>query len=208
VSGRWFDRLEGRLGGWCIPGLAALIVGMNAAVWALSLLKPEFPDLLALVPGAVLAGQWWRVATFLFIPPAGSPLFVFLWLWLMFTYASALESEWGDFRFNLFYLIGAGSTVLASLALGVGLSNVPLNTTLFLAFARLYPNVELMFFFVLPVRVKWLAALAWLGIAAALLFSGSAGRLAIASGLVNYFVFFGADHWEELERWRRRRRHG
>ena len=36
------------------------------------------------------------------------------------------------------------------------LSNLPLYTTLFLAFASLFPDFELLLFFILPVKVKYL----------------------------------------------------
>ena len=79
---------------------------------------------------------------FSFCPPLRiNPLFLVLWLYLLYQYARVLENEWGEFRFCLFYLIGALATVLTSLfVVHAPLSNVPLNTTLFLAFATLYPE--------------------------------------------------------------------
>ncbi len=204
IEPHWFDALQRRFGSWTIPGLVNFIVGMNAAVWALSLLKPEFPSVLALDPHRVMQGEWWRIFTFLFIPPASSPLWMFLWLYLLYTYASALEREWGDFRFNLYYAIGAASTAAASLGLGQGLSNAPLNASIFLAFAALYPDFELLLFFILPVKAKWLAALAWIGIAWSAIFGHWAVRVALSAGLVNYALFFGKDHALSLRyRWRR-----
>ncbi len=204
----WFDRWERRLEFLAVPGLASLIVGMNAAVFALSMLKPEFPLMLRLDPALVMGGQLWRVLTFLFIPPAMSPMWMFFWLMLLYTYATALEAEWGDFRFNLFYGVGAAATVAASLLLGVGLSNIPLNTSIFLAFAALYPDFEIVLFFILPVKARWLAAFAWAGIAWGLLSSGLVGRVGLAAGLVNYALFFGRDHWEQAKQFLRRRRLG
>ena len=34
---------------------------------------------------------------------------------------------------------------------------------MFLAFAYLYPDFQLLLFFILPVKVKWLALLQWIG---------------------------------------------
>lgn len=201
----WFDRLERYLGVLCIPQLAAFLVGMNAIVWVMSLMRPAFPTMLTLDPGLVMQGQVWRVFTFLLIPPTMAPIWMFFWLYLLYIYATALETEWGDFRFNLFYGIGAMSTILASMLLGAGLSNVTLNTTIFLAFAMLYPDFELLLFFVLPVKVKWLAWLAWAAIGWNMFIGSTVTRVALFSGLVNYFVFFGADHWQDLKsRWVRR----
>lgn len=205
LNDQWFDRLERRLGFLSIPGLAGFIVGMNAAVWALSLMRPEFPFALNLVPELVLRGQVWRAFTFLFIPPASGPLWTILWLGVLYTYSVALEREWGDFRFTLFYGLGAATTVAASLTLGLPLGNVPLNTSLFLAFAALYPDFELLLFFVLPVKARWLAAVAWIGVAWNVLMGGFPARVAWSAGLLNYLLFFGGEHGRALQRaWRRR----
>lgn len=200
----WMDRLERRLGDWALPDPALFLVGMNAAVWALSLVKPGFPLALELDPARVLSGEVWRLATFLFIPPLMGPLWMIFWLLLFYAYAQALENEWGEFRFCLYYGIGAAATAAASVLLGAGLSNVPLNLSLFLAFADLYPDVELLLFFVIPVKVRWLAWLAWAGVLLQLLFGGWYARLALGAGLLNFAVFFGPDHLSDLKRRLRR----
>ena len=87
---------------------------------------------------------------------------------------------------------------------------MPLNTTLFLAFATLFPHYELLLFFILPVKVKYLAALTWLGLAWGLVIGNGATRVAIAASLVNYALFFGPQIWESVklkaETYRNRRR--
>lgn len=200
----WLDRLERSFGAWSLPDPALFLVGMNAAVWALSLIKPEFPLALTLDPVRILHGEAWRLATFLFIPPPAAPMWMVFWLLLFYSYAQALEAEWGEFRFTVYYGLGAAATALLSLALGAGLSNVPLNLSLFLAFAHLYPDVELLVFFVIPVKVRWLGLLAWASVALQFLSGGWGARLALLAGLLNYAVFFGADHIDALKRRRSR----
>jgi len=202
----WIAWLEARFATWSVPDLAVFIVGMNAAVYVLSMLKPEFPLMLALDPGLILQGQVWRVVTFLFIPPAMGPLWMLFWLYMLFLVARALEGEWGEFRFNLYYAVGATATVGAALLLGRGITNVVLNTSLFLAFAALYPEFELLLFFFLPVKVKWLAWLSWAGIAAGFALGSWDQRAALVSGLLNYGLFFGPSHWSGFRRWRQERR--
>ena len=207
---RWMDRMERRVGALAMPGLAAFIAGMNGVVWVMTLLRPGFETLLALDPDLVRQGQWWRVLTFLFIPPGIAPLWMFFWLYLLYVYASALEREWGDFRFNLYYGAGAAATIAVSLLLGTALSNAALNAGIFLAFAALYPDFELLLFFVLPVKVKWLAYIAWLGILWRFLAGGWRERAVLAAQVANYALFFGPRHWEQarlkLQVWRNRRR--
>ena len=200
VPQHWFDRLERRFHWLAVPGLASFLVGMNAVVWLMSLFRPAFPRLLWLDPWALVHGQPWRAVTFLFVPPASGPLGTIFWLLLLYTFAAALENEWGDFRFNLFYFSGAAATAAASLAGGWPLSNMTLNTSLFLAFAALYPDFEIIVFFILPVKVRWLAALTAASLAWTFLFWGPPARWEVASGLVNYLLFFGGDHARALRR--------
>lgn len=202
----WLGRAERRFGDWAMPQLSTFIVAMNAAVYVLSTIRPEFLDVLALEPALVLRGEVWRVFTFLFIPPAMAPVWMLFWLYLLFVYARALEQEWGDFRFNVYYGLGAAATAAASLATGSGLSNVPLNTSIFLAFAALYPDFQLLLFFILPVKVRWLAWLAWAGLAWTFLVGGWRLRVGLAAGLFPYFLFFGSKHWQDLKFWLQVRR--
>jgi len=202
----WIDSLERRFEGWAVPNLGGMIVAFNAMVWLLTLFKPEFPALLTLDPGAILHGQVWRAFTFLFIPPSSSPIALFFWLYLLYTVAAALEDEWGEFRFNLYYGIGAGATVAAALLLGAGLPNAPLNATLFLAFAALFPEVELLLFLILPVKVRWLGWTVWAAMAWGILAGGWPMRLALLAALSNYAAFFGAHHREQFRLWRQVRR--
>lgn len=195
----WADRLERRLGGWEIEHLSSFLTAMNAAVFVMSLLRPEFPARLVLDPGAMLRGELWRALTFLFVPPAISPLWMLFWLYLFFLYARSLEEAWGHFRFNLFYLAGALSVLLASLAAGASLSNIPLNTSLFLAFAALFPETELLLFFVLPVQARLLGYLAWAALLWTLLTGSMLARVNVAAGIANYLLFFGPGHWSWLK---------
>ena len=197
---RWLDSLEKRFGAWSIPQFPLFIVLANLAIYLLSQAQPLFVSQLTLDPAAIASGQWWRVLTFLFIPPLTHPLILALWLYLLYQYSQALENEWGEFRFCFFYLIGAAATAVTAVFLvHAPLSNVPLNTTLFLAFATLYPDFELLLFFIIPVKVKYIAWFVWLGLLYVVLRGDVVTRMAIAASLFNYFLFFGPSLWESLK---------
>jgi hypothetical protein len=210
---RWLDSLERRFGSWTIPHFPLFLVSANGLIYLMGQAEPAFVSRLILDPAAIRAGEFWRTVTFLFVPPMMNPIFLVFWLLLLYQYASALEHAWGEFRFLMFYAVGALATVLtALLVLHEPLGNVPLNTTLFLAFATLFPDFQLLFFFIIPMRVKYLAWGIWILLGGSFL-SGSFGtRVAIAASLLNYALFFGQDIWQGFHlRWevyRNRRRLG
>jgi len=210
---RWLDRLERHFHGFTIPQFPLFIASANGFIYLLNQAQPVFVERLALDPGWIRQGEWWRVITFLFVPPQMNPIFLVFWLLLLYQFAQALENTWGEFRFFFFYLLGAAATVIASVfILHARLGNVSLNTTLFLAYAALFPDTELLLFFIIPVKIKYLAWLMW-GSTALSFFMGSyVTRVAIAASLANFFLFFGGDLWAGLRlRWdvfRNRRRMG
>ncbi len=189
----FLDRLERRFGQWAIPQFALFIVMANGLIYLLALSRPAFIGELLLDPAKVHQGQYWRLITFLFVPPMLSPLWMVFWLLLMYQFALALEQEWGEFKFNLFYAIGWVATAGSAMAMQAPVLNVSLNVSLFLAFATLFPDYQMLLFFVLPVRVKYLAWLAWVWVAWALIVGSMITRVALAASLFNYAVFFGGD---------------
>jgi membrane associated rhomboid family serine protease len=198
---RWLDRLERRFGAWAIPHFALLIVTANALIYFLAQTRPDYLYQLMLDPVAIRQGEYWRVLTFIFVPPPMSMLWMVFWLLLFYQFAQALEQEWGEFKFCVFYAVGALAMLVAALFIvGDTLSNIPLNTTLFLAFATLFPDFELLIFFILPVKVKYLAWLSWAGIFWSLATGSFGTRVAILASLVNYALFFGPDIAEAARR--------
>ena len=200
MSLAWPDRLERRVGFLALPGLAAFLVGMNAAVGLLSLARPDFPARLVLDPALLREGQAWRAVTFAFVPPELGLLWLMLWLIVFYGFLQLLEDAWGDFKLTLYCLVGVLAHGAVALAGGHWLTNAWFNASLFLAFGRLYPELEVRLFFVLPVKMKWLSWAAWAGAALDLALSGGRSGPALAAGLVNYGLFFGPDHWHDLRR--------
>src|SRR5262245_14031334 len=98
--------LERRFGRWAIPNLIWYVVGISAFVWVMDTGRPGFVKQLEFDPARVMVGEVWRIVTFIFIPPASDPIFVLLCLYFEWLLGSGLESRWGAFRFNVFYLLG------------------------------------------------------------------------------------------------------
>ena len=204
MDGAWVDRLEQRFGFLAAPGLPTFITGMTALVGALGIVKPEFADILALEPFALASGQVWRCVSFLFVPPPAGPLWLILWILMLYSILQALEHAWGEFKFTIFLLIGILATAAGALATGVEFGNSFVILAAFLAFARLLPDREVLVMFVLPVKMRWLAGLAALWLVLEFVTNGLPIRVELLAGLLPYFLFFGAGHRRELaQSWRR-----
>lgn len=198
------DKLERKLGRFAIPNLVVFLVAGQVGSWILGQTPNggAFLDAISLSWPKVMQGEVWRLVSFMFVRPEpgfffglGNFFLIFYFI-LIFIYGRALEEHWGTFRFNLYMLVGWAATVAASLLAGFG-TNVFLMESLLLAFAYVYPNYELRLFFILPVKIKWIALLA----AAQMIYMGyqfvSVGlwpaSLLVVAAFVNFFLFFGGD---------------
>lgn len=208
MEGEWVDRLERRLGFLAAPGLPTFVTGMTVVCAFLSTYKPEFIDLLYLDPAALLRGQVWRVVTFLFVPPPAGPLWLVLWIIMLYAILRALETAWGDFKFTFFILIGLFATSIGALAARVPFGNTIVILSCFLAFARLMPDREVLVMFVLPVKLRWLAGLAGLWVVVGLILGPMEDRVRLACGLAPYVLFFGSGHVRDLKLGWHHWRHG
>lgn len=189
------DKLEQKFGRIYIPNLTVLLVFGQAVFYVLALMRSINIYQMLLIPADVLHGQVWRLFSFPFVPPMNiHPLFFAFALMLFYQFGTALEGTWGEFRFNVFILIGYLLTVAASFVTPhLVATNAFIATSVFLAFAYLYPDFELLLFFILPVKVRWLAWLTWIGYGLGLLSGPNATRLAILASIGNFMVFFLPD---------------
>jgi hypothetical protein len=209
-------RLERRFGRFAIPNLTAFIIAGQVVLY----MANAFPagqgpaatlDAIRLEPDKVVQGEYWRVITYLFDPPATNPLFAFFFWYLFYLMGTTLEAVWGAFRYNMFLAIG----FLASIAMafvfwfvfrvpGIAATNAFVQGTVFLAFARLYPDFTLMIFFVLPVKIRWLALIAWIWYGLSFLTGNWMTSLMIVASVLNYLLFFGRDIRYQLRHGHRR----
>lgn len=188
------DKLERKFGNIAIGNLTYYLIGGQVVVFFLSFLRPESIELLLLSGNMVLSGEIWRIITFLFFPISRDYFWtIFIW-YIYFLYGTALEKQWGSFRYNLYVALSVVFTVLLSLIFpDLVFTNVHIYTAIFLAFAYLYPDFKLYLFFILPVKVKWLAYLAWAGILLGFIGGQLATKLVSVITLVNFLIFFAKD---------------
>lgn len=195
---RILDKLERRIGWFALRNLPIILVAGNALVWLLGFVFTDntFIMKLVLTPSEVFKGEVWRVLTFIFINSFGSsPLSALLELYFLFMVGRNLEANWGSFRLTLFYFIGYALTVITSLVTGYSVAGARyIHLTLFFAFAQLAPEMRLLLFFIIPVKIKWLAWAAWAFTAYEFIMAGSwVNRLFILAPIVAFVLFFWTD---------------
>ena len=197
----WLNRLERKYGRYAIKNLMFYLVLANAVVYVFTYFdgRMHVYNSLILVPQLVLRGQIWRLLTFVAIPPSDSLIFIFFALYFYYFIGSNLEREWGSFKFNLFYFCGMLGTILASFITGRPATAYYLNFSLFLAFAHLYPDFELLIYFILPIKIKYLGYLAWLYLGLVILFGAFAAKIFALVPVLTFLLFFGNDIFINLK---------
>ncbi len=204
----WLNKLERKFGRYAIRNLMAYIVGAYAIGYVLSRLAPGLFAYLTLSPYHILHGQIWRLVTWILVPTSGSLFSLIVMSVLYYQLGTALERTWGTFRFNVYILSGMLFTVLGAfllyavlyvingrvtdsmLYLGFGFSTEYINMSIFLAFAVTYPDMELLLMFIIPVKMKWMAAVYVVLTVLQFIESGIAGRISIFMSLLNFIIFF------------------
>ncbi len=158
-----FDRLERRFGRFAISNLMYYIIGVYLIGFVIELFAPEvYTYYLSLDVEMVLHGQIWRVVTFILQPPSSSIIFMVFTLYFYYIIGSVLERIWGSFKFNVYYFSGVILHIIAAFLIyfifgwSFNMSTYYINLALFMAFAVEQADTEVLLFFVLPIKMKWL----------------------------------------------------
>ncbi len=188
------NKLERKFGRFAIKNLMLIFVGAMAIVFIMdfAIRNATGQSLyfqLMFIRDAIFAGEVWRIFTFIFLPPDSSLIFIVFALYFYYIIGSTLENQWGSFGFTAFYFLGIIGSIIAGFITGLATNNY-LNLSLFLAFALLNPDFEILLFFFIPIKMKWLALADAVLIAVDFVNSGWAVRAAIIASLINIFIFF------------------
>ena len=205
----WLNKLEEKFGRYAIPNLPKIIVLLYAVGFVIANISPRLYSLLELNPYLILHGQVWRIVTFLLIGPETNLIFVIFVLLFYYSIGSSLEQVWGTFRFNMYYLIGVLGTIVGAFltyailtfAYGEGygafvnMDTFYLNMTLFLAYASMFPEMEVYLYMILPIKVKWLGYLdglylIYIFLSSGFTVAGISVKVSIVAALLNFLLFF------------------
>ena len=189
---KWLKFLERRLSWLAIPHIAVLIVTLQALGFLMVQSDPIWVSRLALIPELVLVGQYWRLITFLALPLSDSFFWVIFTLWFIYSITNTIENEWGTFKTTLYVLISVLVTIAFSFTFNYPISSIShFESTLFLAAAALFPEMEIRLYMAIPIKIKWLAWLALAMTGLEFVRSEWLERLLILATYSNYLIFFG-----------------
>ena len=215
------DRFAMRHPRFGIPNLMRVIVIGTVVVYLLYMFTQDYSAIafLSFDLAHVLQGEVWRLVTFVFMPFTYRPFTLIILLYFYYFVGNMLEREWGTAKFTLYYLSGmvlsVAAIVIAALLTGytgLTLSSAHyINLTIFLAFAVLYPDAQILFYFIIPLKAKWLA---WADMALfaweffqSLYLGDLIGALMPLIAIFNFVIFFWTDLVDFLGLTRRRARH-
>ena len=195
----FLSTLEQKFGRFAIPNLITALAGLQAVNWLLIKAVPGFMEKLAFIPDEIWDGEVWRLVSYILLPGSTSILWL-LFIGFIFMLNDGLEEAWGSFRVNLFMLASVVSISAGGLMFDFVSTGAVLWAGVLLAFALYFPNQEVMLYFILPIKIKWIA---WIT-AAGLIFAfigDETRRPEIICSLLPFFAVF-------LPGWLRDLRHG
>ena len=195
------DRFCARNERYGIKNLMLYVVIGNVAVYLLSIMdsRQVILSFLTFSRSGILRGQVWRLLTYVLVPDVAygssgmfSALLFAIMLYFYYTIGKILEQRWGSLKFTLFYFGGVLITAIAAVLLNGYASASYVNLTLFLAFATMYPDTRVLFFFFIPIKMKYLAyaALALELLSVFINVRSFPANLLPLAALANYCLFF------------------
>lgn len=156
-------RFQGPPGWSAIPGVTRIVIVTIAAVYLLSLVSPALTAFLILDPVAALRGfQVWRLLTFPFVNT--SIITTLLYGYMLWVFGARQERIDGSERFAWFLgfsalsagLLGAIAAAFTGSHTAIAAGAGGLIVNFLILWALREPEQEILAFFVLPIKVKWL----------------------------------------------------
>lgn len=219
----WIDKFCREHPRFGISNLMLYIAVANVAIGLIdSFSGISISELLYFSRDAIFHGQVWRLITFIFIPISGdfgflgytlpgtsffmTVLSAYFYYWI----GSMLEREWGTARLNCYFFTGVVLNIIFGLILGFSSIHY-VNLSMFFAFAVLFPDVQILFMFFIPMKVKWLAWIDAAFFAWQIILFLTMGLWFVALlplvAIFNFFIFFWSDFVEAVGYRKRRYQH-
>lgn len=194
------NRLERKIGKYAVPQLTKYMILtyiIGYILYFIEMAGVPVIEYILLSPEKILHGQIWRLFTWVFMPPTAPGIFTIIMLFFYYQIGSALEQTWGDFKYNLYIFSGLllmliGAFLLYAFGHKVDgmFTTYYINMSIFLAFAACYPNMQVMLYFLIPLKIKYLAFVDVAFLVYQALVSSWPERVSIIVSLLNFLIFF------------------
>ena len=189
-----------------IRNLMLYVVVGAAIVWLFNLFtmysSVNILSYLYFSPYLILRGQVWRLLTFIIIPPSTGILTLVAFYFYYFI-GRTLEQQWGPGKFTIYFFTGVILTIVygfviyfatgADLLLSYGypVSAHYIYLSMFFTFATLYPDMQVLLFFIIPIKMKWLAIVDAAFFLYSVVTSSFPINLLPVVAVLNYLIFCG-----------------
>lgn len=145
-----------------IPNLMKYITIANVILWLFNMVNTKILGYMTFHPYYILHGQIWRLISFVFYPPSTGFLAIVAFYFYYFI-GSTLERQWGTAKFTIYFFSGVILTIIYGFLVyfifgkAIILSASYVYLSMFLSFAALFPDMQVLLFFIIPIKMKWLA---------------------------------------------------
>ncbi len=194
-------KLERIIERFAIENLTIYLILLTLLVSLVS--RQILPDLGVISLERLMSGEWWNLFFFPF-RIGGDPIFLLIYLYIFWMFGTHLETELGTTRYNLYIYLGIFFIVLGGLFFPLQVDGRFLDFSVFVAAAYLIPNMMVYLFFILPIRIKWIALAMvffefYSAIQHAMLHSSVLPLLAPVVGLGNFLLYFGPSFFTQVK---------
>ena len=181
-----------------IPNLMRYIVIANVVFWLLGAVNRPLMSYLLFSPALILRGQIWRLISFIFIPPS-TGLLAFIAFYFYYWIGTTLENQWGTGQFTIYFFTGVILTILYGFGIyfitgkSVLLSSTYIYLSMFFSFAALFPDMQVLFLFIIPVKMKYLALIDAAFFLFSVITTPFPENLLPVVAILNFLIFCGGD---------------
>lgn len=173
----FLSKLERKFGRFAIPNLTRYIIAAYVIGYIILLIcsysGSSFIYYLGLNPGAIMRGEVWRIVSWVLIPPSDLSIFTIIMLFCYYQLGTVLERVWGTFTYNFYIFFGLIMTIVGAFLIyylggdtyayyieltgGTIFSTYYVSLSIFLGFAMTFPDQQMLLFFIIPIKIKYLA---------------------------------------------------
>ena len=181
-----------------IPNLMRYLTIANVVFWVMNMINRPFLSYMLFNPALIQRGQVWRLVSFLFVPPSTGVL-ALLVFYFYYWIGSTLEKQWGTGQFTIYFFTGVVLTVLYGFLIywitgkAVTLDSSYLYLSMFFSFAALFPDMQVLFMFFIPVKMKYLAIVDAAFFLYAMVTTPFPANLVPLVAILNFLIFCGGE---------------